>query len=149
MRDRRQGKFPPRPDGGPERRRDYRREVDVENQTIADKAADGVKFIDRVKRSGEMIAIAAVMGALIGGTTAALGVRISGPRQDIAEVAKAVEANGVSDRADRQQIELMRKTLDSLITITTLTNSEMRQLKNLGCAIAATSTGVFVAGGCK
>lgn len=136
MADRRQGKFPPRTDGGPERRAYMRREVDCENQEIAKGAVEVVPFVKRFKNSLEVAVISAIIGAMIAAPASLFGSRVVGPRQDIAAVNLRVDTNAARINAlQRDRDDLSREVAGLRLELRDMKN-DMSTLTSLACVTA-------------
>jgi hypothetical protein len=140
MPNRRQGTFPPRTDGGPERRQNMRRDDDVETHEIAETATSGTwEIIRDAKREWRARFIAALIGVAVSLPSLALGMRFVGPKQDIEAANKRIDANVTHIAAND-------RTLDSLTAVLRDMRSDIATATRLGCLNS--SAKVAKAAGC-
>ena len=122
-----------------ERRRQRRREDDVVEHEIVERAVKTAHIVNRLLHTGRVASAVAVVAALVGGAGGAMGLRLLGPADDIksvrielARVDTAVNRRIDTTRTDVRQV---RQSLDSVIVIMIDMRAEMRLSNYTQCAL--------------
>lgn len=125
-------------DSGSDRREKRRREVDVEQNTIIDRAVHDAPIVNKLLKTGRIALVVGGCGALLGGAGASLGFRLMAPRDGVAAVQAQVDALKKTTRDTvLPQQQAFGAKLDVLLRLACLdkrTSDHDKQLAGLHCA---------------
>lgn len=122
-----------------ERRQHRRREDDVAEHEIVERAVETAPLVNRLLHTGKVATAVAVISAIVGGVGGAMGIRMLGPADDIKSVRLELARvdTAVNRRIDttRTDVRQVRQSLDSVIAIMGDMRTEMRLSNYTQCAL--------------